>query len=76
MDLNIDATSAQWREVTRYIEARIKELTEQCVATAATHETRMIAAHRIEELRDLLDAPRLTRVATEHRITHKPVEVY
>lgn len=76
MDLNIDATSAQWREVSKYIESRIAELTEQCVATAASHESRMIAAHRIEELRDLLDAPRRARVATEHRLTNQPVEVY
>lgn len=74
--LPIDTTHGDWRLVVLYAQARIEELTEQCIATGSTPEQRLVAAHRIEELREMLDAPRRTKAKTEHRRTHSTVEVY
>jgi hypothetical protein len=74
--LPIDATSGQWRAVVSYIEARIEELKDVCCSTASADEQRRAAAHRIEELRELLSAPERTKQMTEHRLQHQPVEVY
>jgi hypothetical protein len=74
--LPVDTTSAQWRAVTAYVEARIEELKEVCCSTASSDEQRRMAAHRIEELRELLSAPERTKQMTEHRLQHQPVEVY
>lgn len=68
--------SAEWHLVTEYAKARIEELTETCISVGASNETRLVAAHRIEELRDLLSAPTRAKNATEHKRVHQPTEMY
>lgn len=72
--LNVDANSSQWREVVRFIEARIAQLTEDCVSIGSTAEQRAFAAHRIDELRELMTAPQRTRTKTEARINSRPLD--
>ena len=74
--LPIDTTLHDWRLVKLYCEARIEELTEQCIATGSTDLQRLVAAHRIEELRELIGAPQRAKAATEHRRTNTPMGVY
>lgn len=74
--LPIDSGSAQWRAVVTYVEARIEELKDVCCSTASSDEERRMAAHRIDELRELLTAPERTKQMTQHRLQHQPIEVY
>lgn len=76
--LPADTTSPQWGLVKAYCEARIAELTEECISVGSTDEQRRNSANRIEELRDLLSAPSRLRAKTEYRMAnaHKPNGVY
>ena len=74
--LAVDTTSHEWGALVSYIEKRIEELTETCTSTVVSDEQRRTAAHRIEELRDIMNAPKLTRAATVAAQSMKPVEVY
>lgn len=74
--LVVDSTSPEWHRIKLYIEARIVELSETCTSTMSSHEQRMTAAHRIEELGYLLKAPETTRAVAEGMRSQRPVEVY
>lgn len=65
--LLVDTGSPEWRAVRMYVERRIEELKESCVSVGATAEQRLVFAHRIEELRELMDAPERARAISKAR---------
>ncbi len=66
--LAVDVTSAEWRRVAEYIEARRAELIDEMDSLTATPEERFAAAVRRDELRLLLEAPADARRATQARL--------
>jgi hypothetical protein len=57
LTLLIENDSPAWIKVRGYCNARVDELTAQCVGLGATDSERRDAAARIDELRLLLAAP-------------------
>lgn len=74
--LPADMTSHTWLLVVKYAEARIAVLTETCTSPQSSHEQRANAAHRIEELRELLSAPQHAKAVTQHRRANQSTEMY
>jgi hypothetical protein len=61
--LPLEGDSPTWVLVRAYAQARIDILTAICTAPAATDQARRDAAMRIDELRQLLDAPQASKRA-------------
>lgn len=73
--LPIDRNSGVWRLVAQYAHERIALLTETCTSLTVTDDERRIAAARIAELRELLEAPAEAVKLGTNRAEH-PRETY
>lgn len=74
--LPIDITTATWFAIKEYAESRIESLTATCTSTSSSPEERLIAAHRIEELSDMLTVPGRAKRAAEYAKANQPTKVY
>lgn len=62
--LPLEGDSHSWMLVRQYVQARIDLQTEICTALSSSDQDRRDAAARIDELRQLLEAPKMaTRTA-------------
>lgn len=74
--LPIEVDSGAWRLLVKYVDERVAELTEVCCSPGSTDEQRLTAAHRIDELKEMLKAPQRTRASVQQRMTYQPDKVY
>ena len=66
--LKIDAEGQPWRTVVEHLNARISEYTQRCISVKTPAEQKQEFAIRIDELRSLIDSPKLSQ-APMHRAT-------